>query len=71
MSHFSFELSLLAIILGLLLCGDVFHKDRIEKEPGELLALLLVGAVAYIPVHFAQKLIIKLIDKLFQNDVRL
>ena len=70
MNHFSFELSLLAVIPALILCGYVFYKDRIEKEPIGLLALLFgIGAVAYVPVYFAQDLIVGWIDSLFASKV--
>lgn len=68
MNHFSLELSLIAVLPALFLCGYVFYKDRIEKEPVGLLALLFgAGAVAYIPAYFAQELIVGLIDKLFAD----
>ncbi len=71
MNHFSFELSLIAMIPGLLLCGYVFYKDRVEKEPFGLLALLFgVGAVAYVPSYFLQKWTIGLIDRLFAGTMK-
>lgn len=70
MNHFSFELSLIALIPGILLCGYVFYKDRVEKEPVGLLALLLgAGAVAYLPACFLQTLAVKLIDKIFASGM--
>lgn len=70
MNHFSFELSLLAMIPGLFLCGYVFYKDRIEKEPIGLLAILFgAGAVAYVPSYFLQECIISLIDKFFVDKM--
>lgn len=71
MNHFSFELSLLALLPGLFLCGYVFYKDRVEKEPFGLLALLFgMGAVAYIPSYLLQELVIKWIDKAFAGSMR-
>ena len=50
MNHFSFELSLIAVLPALLLCGFIFFKDRIEREPLGLLAILFgAGAISYIP----------------------
>ncbi len=70
MHHFSFELSLLAMIPGLALCGYVFYKDRVEKEPIGLLALLFgIGAVAYVPSYFLQQLVTGLIDRLFAGQI--
>lgn len=70
MNHFSFELSLIAMIPGLFLCGYVFYKDRVEKEPIGLLALLFgAGVVAYFPSFFLQKLIIRLIDGIFAEQM--
>lgn len=66
MNHFSLEMSLIAVLPALFLCGYVFYKDRVEKEPIGLLAVLFaVGAVAYVPAYFAQELIVGLIDKAF------
>ncbi len=70
MNHFSFELSLLAVLPALALCGYVFYKDRIEKEPVGLLALLFgAGAVAYIPTFFAQSFVADIIDGFFENKI--
>ncbi len=70
MNHFSFELSILAVLPALVLCGYVFYKDRIEKEPVGLLALLFgIGAVAYVPVCILQELIVKLIDGVFAEKI--
>ncbi len=72
MSQFSFELSIIAMLPGIFLCGYVFYKDRIEKEPFGLLALLFgAGAVIYIPSYFLEKLIVRLIDKIFANSMSL
>ncbi len=70
MNHFSLELSLIAVLPALFLCGYVFYKDKIEKEPIGLLALLFaVGAVSYIPTYFLQELIISLIDGAFKDKI--
>lgn len=70
MNHFSFELSLIAVLPALFLCGYVFYKDRIEKEPIGLLAILLgIGAVAYVPAYLVQELAVGLIDKGFADKM--
>ena len=71
MNHFSFELSLLAMIPGLFLCGYVLYKDRIEKEPVSLLALLFgAGAVTYVPAYFLRELTVGFIDGLFADKMK-
>jgi len=68
MNHFSFELALLALVPAIILCGYIFYKDRIEKEPVGLLFILLgAGAVGYFATHFLQELIVGGIDKLFEK----
>ena len=72
MNHFSFELALIAMIPGFFLCGYIFYKDRVEREPISLLAVLFgAGAVAYVPSHFLEKLLVKAIDSLFANSMQL
>ncbi len=71
MNHFSFELSLIALIPGLFLCGYVFYKDRIEKEPVGLLSLLFAtGAIAYVFSAFLQRYVIDGIDSLFAGSMQ-
>lgn len=51
----TFTMSLLVLIPALLLCWYIYVKDRQEKEPLWLLAVLFgTGAVAYIPAVLAQ-----------------
>ncbi len=70
MNHFSFQLSLVAVIPAIILCGYVFYKDRIEREPIGLLALLFgAGALGYIPACIIQNLICGGIDKAFSGFV--
>ena len=70
MNHFNFELSLIAVLPALLLCGYVFYKDRIEKEPVGLLALLFgVGAAAYIPARLLQEVVLCGIDAAFAKQM--
>ncbi len=69
MNHFSIELSVIAVIPALILCGYVFYKDRIEREPIGLLAILFAaGAIGFVPAYFAQKGIISLIDSAFAKE---
>ena len=68
MNHFTFELSLIAVLPALALCTYVFLKDRVEKEPLGLLAILFgAGAVAYIPSTLIENLILKLIGNCFAD----
>ncbi|MBQ8164499.1 MAG: PrsW family intramembrane metalloprotease [Clostridia bacterium] len=63
-------ISFLAIIPALLLCWYIYSKDRIEKEPFGLLALLFVaGAVVYFPAIFTENALIGLIDNAFACKV--
>lgn len=60
------KLSLLALFTAILLCAFVYSKDKVEKEPLSLLALLFaLGAVLYIPVYFAQGFVGSIINKVF------
>lgn len=71
MNHFSFELSLIAVLPALILCAFVFYKDRIEKEPFGLLTLLFgAGAVAYVPSTMLEKCILDLLSKGFEDSMR-
>ena len=67
MNHLSFELSLIAVLPALFLCAFVFYKDRIEKEPIGLLALLFgAGAIVYLPSTMAENWILDTFAKLFE-----
>ena len=69
MNHFSFELALVAVLPAIALCAYVFFKDRAEKEPIGLLAVLFgAGALAYIPSVFVERLFLNLIDKGFESS---
>lgn len=71
MNHFSFELSLIALIPGLFLCGYIFYKDKVEREPVGLLSLLFVmGTVAYILSAFLQRYVADGIDSLFAGSMQ-
>lgn len=70
MNHFSFELSLIAVLPALVLCAFVFFKDRIEKEPLRLLALLFgAGAVSYVPSTMLERGILDLLNKGFADSM--
>lgn len=72
MNHFSFELSIIAVLPALILCGYIFYKDRIEREPvGLLLILFLSGFAAYIPSFFIQKHSTSLIDLIFKSKIEI
>lgn len=65
-----FSLSVAALIPALLLCWYIYLKDRMEKEPIGLLAILfVVGAVAYIPAIYSENALIGLFDKLFASKI--
>ncbi len=71
MNHFSFELSLIAILPALVLCAYVFFKDRVEKEPLGLLCILFgAGALAYVPSAFLENMLLGLVDKGFAHTVQ-
>lgn len=66
MNHLSLEISLAAVVPALVLAGYVFCRDRVEKEPLWLLALLMaLGVLAYIPAYYARILVSGLVDRLF------
>ena len=68
MNLISFELSLIAMVPGLFLCGYIFFKDRIEREPVGLLALLFgAGFLAYLPSHYVCGFVVGGIDRLFNK----
>ena len=70
MNHFSFELALIAVLPALALCGYVFFKDRVEKEPIGLLAILFgLGAVSYLPTIAVESAVLGLIDKAFADKM--
>ncbi len=61
-------LSLLMLIPALALCIYVYFKDRVEKEPFALLALLfLVGAAVCLPLHYLEQLIAGGLDKAYSG----
>ena len=62
--------SILGLIPALILCGYIYFKDRVEKEPISLLALLFIaGALSYIPAFFAENFIISLFDTTFSSQI--
>lgn len=71
MNHFSFELSLIAVLPALVLCAYVFYKDRIEKEPFGLLALLFgAGAVSYVPCELLEGWILDQLSDGFSESMK-
>ncbi len=59
-------LLLVALIPAIILCGYIFHKDRVEKEPIPFLLLLLfLGALCATPVLIVSDPVNALIDVFF------
>jgi RsiW-degrading membrane proteinase PrsW (M82 family) len=51
----NFNLTALAIIPGLLMIAYLYHKDRVEKEPGGLLVVIVFcGVLSTIPAIFME-----------------
>ena len=70
MSFVSWEIALIALLPAIILCGYIYCKDRIEKEPiGLLLLLFGLGAIAYIPTLMLEKVVLGAIDGLFENKI--
>ncbi len=68
MNYVSIEISIAAIIPALLLIIFVFIKDRAEKEPFGLLAILFgAGALSYLPLWFLESKAGFLLDNLFSK----
>ncbi len=69
-THISIEISLVALLPALLLCGYIYWKDRVEKEPFGLLCLLFgAGAIAYVPALLLENVINSGIDRLFLDAI--
>lgn len=63
--------TVITLIPAVVLCVYIYHKDRVEKEPFGLLALLFgAGAVSFVPVYFLQTPINSLLLSLFQDKVQ-
>lgn len=70
MNYVSFEISLIALLPALFLCGFIYVKDKAEKEPIGLLAILFaLGALCYFPSLIVQRIIASGFDKLFESNV--
>ncbi len=70
MEFISLEISIITLLPSLFLCGFIYYKDRIEKEPiGLLILLFALGAVCYYPSFMGEKLILGGIDKLFSETI--
>ncbi len=70
MQYASVEISLIALLPALLLCWYIYEKDRVEKEPFGLLALLFaVGGVGFVPAVFAERGIANIIDGWFNANM--
>ena len=52
------------------LCGYIYCKDKIEKEPiGILLILFGFGAISYIPALMLEKFVLSGIDNIFVEAI--
>ena len=70
MNYVSWEISLIALLPALFLCGFIYYKDRIEREPPLLLLLLfLCGTAAYYPTMLLQRLFSHLLDLPFSRYI--
>lgn len=70
MNHATLGISLIALIPAMLLCAFIYFKDKTEKEPLWLLAILfLAGAVGFFPALFSEQALGGLIDSLFQSKM--
>ncbi len=70
MNHATFGISLIALIPAMLLCAYVYFKDKSEKEPLGLLAILFfAGAIAFVPAFFSEQALGGLIDSLFSSKM--
>ena len=70
MEFVSWEISVIVLFPALILCGYIYHKDKIEKEPISLLLILLVlGAISYVPVLMLESNILDWIDGVFEDMI--
>lgn len=71
MNFVSVEIALAVIAPALILAGYVLWRDKVEREPIWLVALLLVaGAVIYVPAYFAETGMSEAIAALFSDHVK-
>lgn len=64
------SLSVAALIPVLLLCWYIYEKDRMEKEPIGLLAILFAaGAVLFIPTIYVENALIGVVDKMMESQM--
>ncbi len=70
MGFVSCEISLIALIPALLLCGYIYYKDKVEKEPIRLLLFLfLLGAISYVPTLMLEKVVSGGVDGIFSDAI--
>lgn len=70
MNYVSWDIALVVLLPALLLCGFIYCKDKIEKEPIGLLALLFaLGAAVCIPTVMLERAISGGIDRLFSDHI--
>ena len=71
MNFASIQISVIAFVPALVLCYYVYRKDRVEKEPLRLLALLFAaGMLAYIPAVYGEHFLIGKIDNMFAAQMQ-
>jgi hypothetical protein len=71
MNHASIGISLISLIPAMLLCAFVYYKDKAEKEPLGLLAILFAAGAFYRAhhlLHFASCHIFSLFKKSYRAD---
>ena len=70
MNHASLGISLIALVPAVALCAYVYFKDRMEKEPIWLLAVLLLsGAAVYFPALLLEQTFGGWIDSAFAEKM--
>ena len=70
MNFTSLGISALTSIPSFCLCIYVFHKDKVEKEPFHLLAMLFAaGAVMYFPASYVERFIGIQLSSVFSSEI--
>ena len=70
MNHASLGTALIALIPAMLLCAFIYFKDKAEKEPLGLLAILFfAGALIYFPVLYSEIGLGGAIDSLYSSKM--
>ncbi len=70
MNHASFGISLIALVPAMLLCAYIYFKDKTEKEPLGLLAILFfAGAIVFFPALYSELWLGGIIDSLYADKM--